>query len=78
MPEIRGAMRAVFNPLGRSDRCTALGARIPAGQIADVYFGHDASPLLFAVENEWDSFTAGFVCAALSPAILAAPLLMRQ
>jgi hypothetical protein len=78
MPEIGNAARAVFDPVGRCDRRTALGAGIPAGQIADIYFGHGASPLLFisiSVEHEWDRFAAGLACTALSPTIFDAPVL---
>src|ERR1700712_4721340 len=47
VPEIGGAARTGFNPVGRGDRLAALGAGIFVGQIADIDSGHGASPLFF-------------------------------
>jgi hypothetical protein len=54
MPEIRRAVRTVFNPLRSGDQLAALGtgifsglAGILSGQIAELCSGHGASPFSF-------------------------------
>jgi hypothetical protein len=70
-PKIGHATRPLFDPVWRRDRLAALGARISAGQIAKIRFGHGSLPnffdvfwlLIFDLEvlarsREWDSDTA--------------------
>src|SRR5450759_2689847 len=47
MPEIGDAARTGFNPFRRGYRLATLGAGIFEGQIAEIRFGHEASPFCF-------------------------------